>query len=54
MKNITKNTEELRSINGGVGFIEVAIAAGTIYAAYEACAGAWNLGTWLANKIRGN
>ena len=54
MKNITKNTEALRSINGGVTGVEVAVAAGLIYGAIEACIGAWNFGWWLGNKIRGN
>lgn len=54
MKNITNNTEEIRNINGGSGTaVAVMGAMGLIYGAYEACRGAWNLGWWLGNKIRG-
>lgn len=53
MKNITNNTEEIRNINGGGPVTAVMGAMGLIYGAYEACRGAWNLGWWLGDKIRG-
>lgn len=49
-KNGELNDDDMDAVVGGVTGIEVAIAMGTIYGAYEACKWAWNTGTWLGNK----
>jgi len=44
------NESDMDAIVGGVTGLEVAVAMGTIYGAYEACKWAWNTGTWLGTK----
>ena len=43
--------DNLECVAGGVGPVEVLVAMGTIYGAYEACKWAWNTGKKIGNWI---
>ena len=54
MKNITMNTNETRTVNGGGVTIGAVMGAmGLIYGTVEACKWAWGLGQKIGKKICG-